>query len=281
MDSVKTIDLTDIRPHRFFLNRIHTRKSWSFPRHRHHDVFEFYYLFEGSLKQIFDDRVVEMQPGDWMAVGEQEFHSLKGRGFGFYNLILPVEDWREFLKFPELEKAYNQLLGSRSRLHVNVPPEKRALVMNLLDELFLYQKKSYGDLLLQKFLITLIADLSEPKGLLPASTLPPWLEMLLELSKTRLEEGLTPRMMADLCQRSPEHMARSFRKFLGMSPSAWLNEQKLLRASLLLEHSNTPVLDIALSLGYGNLNYFYKLFTARFGLPPGEYRKRQSLLHQN
>ncbi len=277
MGNVQTITLPDIRPYRFFLNRIHTHKTWSFPRHRHHDVFEFYFVFEGILKQVFDSEEILMEPGDFLAIGEEEYHSLNGRVFGFYNLILPVEDWKEFLKLPEIGQAFSALRGS-GRFHTNVPSGKRARIRNLLDELFLYQKKPYGDLLLQKFLITLIADLSEPKEPHPEASLPPWLQTVIELSMTRLSEGITPLEMAELCQRSPEHLARSFRKYMGTTPSSWLNEQKLKQACLLLEHSNTPVLDIALSLGYGNLNYFYRLFKERFGLPPGEFRRKQSIL---
>ena len=153
MEDVQTITLSDIRPYRFFLNRIHTHKYWAFPRHRHHDVFEFYFVFEGNLKQVFDLEEILMEPGDFLAIGEEEYHSLNGRVFGFYNLILPVEDWKEFIKLPEIGKAFSALRGS-GRFHISVPSGKRARIRNLLDELFLYQKKPYGDLLLQKFLIT-------------------------------------------------------------------------------------------------------------------------------
>lgn len=278
MTEVQTVQLEDIRPYRFILHRIRTDKGWSFPRHRHSRVFEFYYLFEGSLKQTFDTVCLEMEEGDFLSVGEEEYHSLKGHVFGFYNLILPVEDWGDFLALPEMAKAYCQLEG-QGRLHINVPPRLRPRIMNLLDELFLYQKIPFGDLLLQKFLVSFITDLSEPSDSHPAHTFPPWLESLLHLSVERLDKGLTTGEMARIGQRSPEHLARSFKRYLHTTPSSWLNEEKLKRACLLLEHSNTAVLDIALSLGYENLNYFYKLFSLKYGMPPGKYRRSHSRIH--
>ncbi len=279
MDKVVTVQLEDIRPFRYILHRIRTHNGWSFPRHRHNRVFEFYYLFEGSLTHVLDDGEHPAKTGDFFSVGEEEYHRLYGRVFGFYNLILPVEDWDAFLSQPELGNAYRNLAPGGG-LNLNVPPSKRARLMNGLDELFLYQKTPYGDLLLQKVLTTLIADLSEPQEKHTVHTLPGWLESLLEESRERLDSGLTTKEMAGICKRSPEHLARSFKRYLQTTPSSWLNDQKLKRACLLLEHSNTPVLDIALSLGYGNLNYFYKLFSKQYGMPPGEYRKSLSRIHQ-
>lgn len=279
MDSVETVQLEDIRPYRFFLHRIRTHKGWSYPRHRHNRVFEFYYLFEGELTQKFDNFEITMEAGDFLSVSEEEYHRLYGRVFGFYNLIMPVNDWNDFLSQPELEKAF-RLLSTKGRLSVNVPSGKRARMMNSLDELFLYQKSSYGDLLLQKFLVSLITDLSEPPERQTVHSLPLWLESLLDISLERLDQGLKVSDLARISDRTAEHLARSFRRYLSTTPSSWLNEQKLKRACLLLEHSNTPVLDIALSLGYENLNYFYKLFSGKYGMPPGEYRKSKSRIHR-
>jgi len=277
MSKVPTVELEDIHPYRYFLHRIRTHKGWSFPRHRHARVFEFYYLFEGSLVQVFDNEEIRMEPGDLLQIKEEEFHRLYGKVFGFYILILPVQDWDLFLSHPELGEAYARLEGEK-RLNLNISARMRAQVMNSLDELFLYQKSSYGDLLLQKFFINLISDLLPPPELHPVQTLPSWLESLLVLSSDRLDKGLNSSEMAEIADRTPEHLARSFKRYLQTTPSSWLNEQKMKRACLLLEHSNTPVLDIALSLGYENLNYFYKLFTGLYGMPPGEYRRSRSRL---
>jgi AraC-like DNA-binding protein len=280
MSEVKTVELEDIRPYRFVLHRIHTNNGWSFPRHRHCEVFEFYYLFEGNLTHTFDDGTLDMNEGDFISVGEEEFHSVKGRVFGFYNLILPVKDWEDFTALPEVGRAYRQL-EQKGRMAVHIPPRLRPQVMNMLDELFLYQKLPFGDLLLQKFLISFITDLSEPSDHHPSHALPLWMESLLAISVEQLDKGLTPGEMAKMCQRTPEHLARSFKRYLNTTPSSWLNDEKLKRACLLLEHSNTAVLDIALSLGYGNLNYFYKLFSRKYGTPPGEFRRNHSRIQSD
>ena len=52
MEKVVTVQLEDIRPFRYILHRIRTHNGWSFPRHKHNKVFEFYYLFEGSLTHV-------------------------------------------------------------------------------------------------------------------------------------------------------------------------------------------------------------------------------------
>jgi len=270
MEQVDTVQLADIRPFGYVLHRIRSRPFWSYPEHRHNRVFEFYYLFSGTLRQVFGEGELVMEKGDLISVDEAEHHSLSGRNFGFYNLILPVEDWERFLDALSLRRDYEQLTGGL-RIFRRFSPARQRTMMDDLDQLFFYQRSSYGDLLLKKFLISLISDLTDPP-FRRESSLPAWLQSLLEESEGRLDRGITVAGMAELCGRTPEHMARSFRRYLEITPSSWLNSRRLERAARLLEHSNMPILNISLSLGFENLNYFYKLFSRTYGVPPGRYR---------
>ncbi len=279
MEEVITVQAEDIEPFNYVLHRIQTHKAWAFPRHNHNRVLEFYYLFQGELVQCLDENDLVMGEGDFISIGEKEFHgvkSLRGRGFDFFNLIITVDYWNR------LQDA----LGLRSVFEAHSPGGRltarllrKSWVTEDLEQMFLYQKSPYGDILLTRFFLNLAAELQGPPELGSKNEpMPLWLKSLILEVEGRSSELLKVGDLAGMAHRSPEHISRSFRQYLGKTPSGWLNDQKLDRAALLLEHSNTAVLDIALSLGFDNLAYFYRLFKKRFGVPPAEYRKSHSLI---
>jgi AraC-like DNA-binding protein len=222
-----------------------------------------------------------MGEGDFLMIREEDFHSLSGRNFDFFNLILPLQFWDTLLDSLNLRKLFESKV-SQGRFFTHFLREQQSWVLEDLERLFLYQKTEYGDILLSRFLLSLASELIGPPETLAekeaSPVLPSWLKSLMLELESRKVESLTVRGMADISSKSPEHLSRTFRKYLGMTPSSWLNQQKLDRAALMLEHSNSAVMDIALSLGYDNLGYFYRLFTKRFAVPPVEYRKNYSLV---
>jgi len=69
-----------------------------------------------------------------------------------------------------------------------------------------------------------------------------------------------------------EHVARTFRRCLGRTPTEVLNDAKLARAAARLAGTSEGILSIALDSGFGNLSHFYKLFRDRYGTTPRRYR---------
>ncbi|MBF9018141.1 MULTISPECIES: AraC family transcriptional regulator [unclassified Oceanispirochaeta] len=278
MEDVVTIQSQDITPFNYALHRISTHRPWSFSRHRHQGVFEFYYLFEGELTHHFDDQEIVMKEGDLLSIKETDYHSLTGRGFDFYNLILPLEYWDNLMDSLHLRELF-EAKKIEGRLYTHFLRDEGSRILNDLEQLFLYQKSEYGDILLSRFLLSLAAELLGPPDYEEKKdqVLPLWMKTLMLEVDGRMGDQLTVKDMSDLSGKSPEHLSRSFRRFLDTTPSSWLNRQKMERAALMLEHSNTAVLDIALSLGFDNLGYFYRLFRKHFGVPPVVYRKENAI----
>ncbi len=283
MSEVRPVQLSEIRPYNYALYRIRSGKSWTYPRHRHRDVFEFYYLFGGELLHTLDAGRIQMREGDFVSIAEEEYHSLSGRNFDFFNLILPLPYWTGILEMPGMEKAFGWTAGAEQgnrRISTCFRGSRQVWITEQLEQLFLYQKSEYGDLLLGGFLMNLAAELmGPPEGAGEASDeYPLWLkDLIMEVENRMAVEVLTLTDLVRLSSRSAEHLARTFRRCLGTTPSSWLNSLKLEHAALMLEHSNTAVLDIALSLGFENLGYFYRLFKENYGVPPVAYRKERGL----
>lgn len=79
--------------------------------------------------------------------------------------------------------------------------------------------------------------------------------------------------LADEVGYSVNHLIRLFRATTGMTPFAYLNRIRLLRAAELLMQSEKSVTEISLDIGYTNISYFQKKFKSFFKTSPARYRK--------
>lgn len=79
--------------------------------------------------------------------------------------------------------------------------------------------------------------------------------------------------MLRLANRSPEHVGRVFKTYLGITPSQFINNARLDYASDLLLNTDAPVTQICYEVGFENLSYFYRLFGSRWGCSPQQFRK--------
>lgn len=71
---------------------------------------------------------------------------------------------------------------------------------------------------------------------------------------------------------SPRHLSRLFVRFTGTSPAAYVEHARMDRACALLRHGDTPIKEIAANVGYNTVHHFTRVFSRRFGCPPGAFR---------
>ncbi|MEA4849708.1 MAG: Ada metal-binding domain-containing protein [Clostridiaceae bacterium] len=72
---------------------------------------------------------------------------------------------------------------------------------------------------------------------------------------------------------STNHLARLFKKQLGLTPMRYITGLRVEKAAELLKREDTGILEIAYMTGFNSLSRFYKCFKAQTGLTPKEQRK--------
>ncbi len=72
---------------------------------------------------------------------------------------------------------------------------------------------------------------------------------------------------------SRKRMVEVFKDEYGKTPSNYVNDLRYQEAARLLEQTDTEVIDIAYSVGFGSLSAFYKFFKERANMSPAAYRK--------
>ncbi len=91
-----------------------------------------------------------------------------------------------------------------------------------------------------------------------------------------LDDEIDLNRLADVACLSPYHWHRVYRAVTGETIAATVKRLRLHRAAGYLAHTSMPVAEIAVRSGYTNLQSFTRIFSAAYGMPPGEYRKNGS-----
>lgn len=89
------------------------------------------------------------------------------------------------------------------------------------------------------------------------------------------QKGSLPRTVkayADHLCVSPNHLSTVVRQQSGRSVMDWLNAHCILRAQVLLRHTDMPIYEIADRLGFQSATFFSRFFRRETGMSPKEYR---------
>lgn len=77
---------------------------------------------------------------------------------------------------------------------------------------------------------------------------------------------------ADYLCITPNHLSAVIREQSGRSVMDWLNAHCVLRAQVLLRHTNLSIYEIADRLGFQSSTFFTRFFHRETGVTPKEYR---------
>ncbi len=86
------------------------------------------------------------------------------------------------------------------------------------------------------------------------------------------EKPATLDQLAQIAALSASHLEEVFKAQIGLTPFAFLEAQRMRRASHLLHRTARPVAEIAREVGYEDPLYFSKRFRKSFNMSPREYR---------
>ena len=97
-----------------------------------------------------------------------------------------------------------------------------------------------------------------------------------ELAKKYISENINKKIViGDICDSlkcSKSTLLTSFKKQYGITVNAYITELKLNAAVRMLSEGDMTISEISCELGFYDQSYFSKVFSAKYGIPPSEYR---------
>ena len=89
------------------------------------------------------------------------------------------------------------------------------------------------------------------------------------------QDTLRPGLIADKLGMNTRALYRRFKKISLLTPSDFIKDYRMMHAARLLVTTNLSVQEIIYQVGISNKSYFYREFSAKYGVTPGEYRRMQ------
>ncbi|MBQ8687296.1 MAG: helix-turn-helix transcriptional regulator [Ruminococcus sp.] len=99
-------------------------------------------------------------------------------------------------------------------------------------------------------------------------------KLILSYISENYTRRLTIEEAAGVCYYSKSHFMKFFKAVMGEGFTSYLNGYRLRIAAQLLLSTSDSVLEISGKTGFENLSYFNRQFKSRYGVSPGQYRKR-------
>lgn len=107
-----------------------------------------------------------------------------------------------------------------------------------------------------------------------AFSLDPFVQRAARAMTAQIAEQITLTDLARQLGSNRNRLAAAFKREFGCGPMAWLRQQRMTAAANQLHHSERPVIEVSISVGYENSDNFSTAFKRHFGLSPQAYRKK-------
>lgn len=253
-----------------------------------HDFYEIILIVSGKLKVLVNNECLDLVRGNLLLMRPGDTHTKLEYGpCQHINLAFPASTVEALFSYLYDSPEEMEYLSSFSHVPICALSEMNSILMqnrltylNLLPSSSVRRKNTYlrtilTDIISSYFINKIQQGQNAPRELV----IPTWLAQAIDgLSDiNNLEAGMD--YLVSSAKRTPEHICRSFRKHLNMSPTSYINAKRLNYAANLLKHSDKEILDIAYECGFHSPSHFYHLFKKEYQLSPLKYKNQNSIPH--
>lgn len=241
-----------------------------------HDYYEFFWVNEGTGYHLINGERLPLTPGMLSLIRPDDIHAFDsppGGNLHITNFAFPASTWQFVHKrYFSGKPAFFSLKPHESRQYV-LNPDKLLELRQAARDLESGARDLFA---VERFLLDILAVLQAHWLLSEESMTPRWLLQACEdVRNLKNFEGGTMMFASKIAGRSPSHVARACKKYLGTTPTEIVNRGRMAYATSRLLTTDDTILSIALDCGVQSLAYFYRLFHKTYGLSPSAYRRHQ------
>ncbi|MEM1237146.1 MAG: AraC family transcriptional regulator [Pseudomonadota bacterium] len=244
-----------------------------FPARAHdHDFFEVFLIINGKTQHWINGVTQVLEPGQLMFIRPLDAHAFSAdrrSGCEIINVMFSIDTAQH------LAGRYSDTISGRFFDAPGLLPELHTLgprqferALNVSAQL---QTADRSLARIEEFLLTLVNRVAVPAPHV-TTTGPAWFSAACSAAQNIEVFRLGAPGFIEAAGRSHEHVCRTCREVLGVTPTDYINRIRMDHAARLLRTEDTPVESIASLCGFENTSYFYRLFVKNFGETPKRYR---------
>ena len=246
-----------------------TFRKHVFPPHTH-ETYVIGTVIEGLHCYMHNGRMVRTGPGQLCFINPGEVHDGAPVDGGYrYRMIYPTEELLQEImrdatgraegppRFLAPEVRDEELARQFASAHLMLEDERQPLA---------------GDEALAAVLVKAVRRHARSSLDLPrAGTESTAVARARDYLAAHVEQPVDLKTLARVAGLSGYHLIRVFRKATGLSPHAWLVDRRVHLAAQLIR-AGEPLSLIASRCGFSDQSHLTRLFKARLGVTPGQYR---------
>ena len=244
-----------------------------------HDFYEIFITVKGTVTHWINGNVQKLSEGSLVFIRPQDTHGYiyddpESKKSIYINLAFSSETARLLFEYLSQDFPSVQLLFCDMPPMVNLSEVEQKRLLHQISELNIvnWQDKKALKVKMRGLLADIFARYFNFSREPSQSDIPTWLSSL--LSEMERPENFVAGMdrMISLSGRSREHLARSIKKYYGITLADYINTLRLNYASHLLSRTDTPIIDICYACGFGSVSYFYRVFKSEYRVSPHKWR---------
>ena len=272
-----------------FTEGLDTPKGYKYRKRDVYD-YEMEFILESDGSMLIDETIYPIAKGDivFRRPGQITQAIMPFSCYVIYFDMLGNTD-KSFLDYDfeeeqEFQTYYrNKLLDAiPSIFHPSSGEKYHSLFDAVLREFIRYGEAS--PLKLKSFMLQILCllytDIKNPltNSIVPLSPHYASIKKVVEYIQLNYARKISLEKMSEIAGLSPNYFHKLFTDTMNISPNEYLIKLKLDKAKEFLATSDISISNIAFECGFENIPYFSHLFSKRFGIPPGQFRKKFRLL---
>ncbi len=238
--------------------------------HAHANYWEIFIVTEGKLLHHFNNEKTVLKTGDAFLIRPGQYHKhspYKNYTSQHINLTFSFDYAKELFKmyFNTETPSFPMQLIHLDSLHFN-------MVGDFQKALFKSVSEDYWNITLKSLIAMIIGLFYVPEDILQ---MPDWLQTFIQkLHKLNFDNTFKISDTYASSNYSQTTLSREFKKYTGQTLVAYINDLKLNYACNQLQNTNFSVLTIAMTSGFDTYRHFTRLFKAKYGVTPLQYRQQ-------
>jgi AraC-like DNA-binding protein len=241
-----------------------TENKYDFPSHWHEHI-ELHYVFEGSCRLKYGEEYYDLEVGDCAIINGNELHRGAGGLCGYIVVLIS----------PEFFESNHVILKKIIRdEYVNELIVKMRDLIGMRGSVDLMEAKGYAYLLVSHLIRNYtVKTLGENTYYKYYDKLDK-INVAVSFIKENYDKPLTTKQMSLMVHLSEGYFCQVFKEVTGNTAMEYVNRVRIDKAEKMLKKTEMTITEIAFCCGFGDANYFSRMFKKLKGISPQAIRNK-------